>query len=67
MDIDVDVALNNNLDAMSSQLNNLKSLGQTLNKEIEEQDPILDRIKTKTENVDWKAKKQNTDMKKFLN
>lgn len=62
----VNKALNNNLDEMTSRLNNLTNLGKELNNEIEGQNLILDRIKTKTTNTDLKVSKQNSDMKRFL-
>ena len=62
----VNKALNDNLDEMSSRLNNLTNLGKELNNEIEGQNLMLDRIKTKTTNTDLKVRKQNSDMKRFL-
>lgn len=64
--VDVDAALDKNLDDMASGLARLKGLAQGLNEELHEHNDLLDRVNTKTEDVKFKVDRQNKDMSRIL-
>lgn len=64
--VDVDAALDKNLDDMASGLARLKGLAQGLNEELNEHNDLIDRVNTKTEDVKFKVDKQNKDMTRIL-
>lgn len=66
MPVDVDAALDKNLDDMASGLARLKGLAQGLNSELNEHDDLIDRVNVKTEDVKFKIDRQNKDMGKIL-
>jgi len=66
MPVDVDAALDKNLDDMASGLARLKGLAQGLNSELGEHDDLIDRVNVKTEDVKFKIDRQNKDMGKIL-
>lgn len=63
---EMDAEVDENLDAMSSQLRGLQSLGRALGDEIEEQNELLDRITSKADKTDAKVRDQDKQMKKIL-
>ncbi|CAJ0581874.1 unnamed protein product, partial [Mesorhabditis spiculigera] len=62
----MDQQINDNLHGMSSQLSNLKNLGQALGREVEDQNQMLDRIQTKADRNDTIVRSQDHQMKKLL-
>jgi len=64
--VDVDAALDRNLDDMASGLARLKGLAQGLNEELNDHNSLLDRVNVKTEDVKFKVDRQNRDMNKIL-
>jgi len=64
--VDVDAALDKNLDDMASGLARLKGLARGLNDELNDQNDLIDRVNVKTENVKFKVDRQNKDMNKIL-
>jgi len=64
--VDVDAALDKNLDDMASGLARLKGLANGLNSELNEHNDLLDRVNVKTEDVKFKVDRQNRDMNKIL-
>lgn len=63
---DREAELNQNLAAMSSGLGRLKNLGLEMSRELERQDPLIDRLNEKTERTHVRIENQNTQMKKLL-
>uniref|UniRef100_A0A914CUW1 t-SNARE coiled-coil homology domain-containing protein n=1 Tax=Acrobeloides nanus TaxID=290746 RepID=A0A914CUW1_9BILA len=62
----MDNEIDENLDAMSSQLARLKNLGSALGSEVEDQNSMLDRIQTKADRNDTVVRHQDHQMKKLL-
>ncbi|ODM98202.1 Synaptosomal-associated protein 29 [Orchesella cincta] len=63
---DVDELLDRNLDMMGDSLSRLKMLGLSLQDELGQQNELVDRITSKSENVDCKMSTQNKDMNRIL-
>jgi len=63
---EVDAILDKNLEEMGSALSRLKGLGLGLQDEIESQNDLLVRVGQKTEDADWRIKRQNKEMTKIL-
>lgn len=63
---DVDSILDKNLDDIGLSISKLKNLGLDLNKELLDQNVMLDRITNKAEDVDFKVKSQTKDMNRIL-
>jgi len=64
--LDVDAILDKNLEDMGSALSRLKSLGISMQEELEDHDKLIDRITTKTGDADWRIKHQNKEMDRIL-
>lgn len=62
----MDKQIDENLDAMSSNLRNLQMLGTALGQEVEDQNQLLDRIHSKAERNDTVVRSQDHQMKKLL-
>jgi len=62
----VDDILDRNLEDIGNSISKLKFLGLDLNKEIDDQNSMLERITTKTENVDHRINSQTKDMNRIL-
>jgi hypothetical protein len=58
--------LDKNLEDMGTYLSRLKGLGMDLNREIEDQNVMLDRIHRKTEDTDFKVQVQTKEMNRIL-
>lgn len=63
---DREAELNQNLEALSAGLGRLKNLGIDMQKELERQDPLIDRLNSKTDSTQQRIENQNTQMKKLL-
>ncbi len=63
---DVDSILDKNLDEIGVSISRLKHLGLDLNKEIGDQNLLVDRIMNKAEDVDFKVQSQTKDMTRIL-
>jgi len=63
---DVNDILDQNLEDIGVSLSRLKGLGLDLNKEIVDQNDMLERIRDKTEDADFKIQRQNKDMNRIL-
>lgn len=63
---EVDDMLDRNLDMMGSSLSQLKMLGMNLQREVEEQNEMIERISDKTQDVDFTIQRQNKDMNRIL-
>jgi len=63
---DVNDILDQNLEDIGVSLTRLKGLGLDLNKEIVDQNEMLERIRDKTEDADFKIQRQNKDMNRIL-
>uniref|UniRef100_A0A7E4VT78 t-SNARE coiled-coil homology domain-containing protein n=1 Tax=Panagrellus redivivus TaxID=6233 RepID=A0A7E4VT78_PANRE len=62
----MDNQIDENLDMMSAQLGNLRTLGRALGTEVEDQNQMLDRIQAKADRNDSTVRSQDTQMKKLL-
>jgi len=63
---DVNDILDQNLEDIGVSLTRLKGLGLDLNKEMLDQNDMLERIRDKTEDADFKIQRQNKDMNRIL-
>lgn len=62
----VDDILDRNLELMGDSISKLKNLGLDLNTEIDNQNVMLDRLHTKTEDVDFRVQSQTKEMNRIL-
>ncbi|KHJ91657.1 HAD hydrolase, family IIA [Oesophagostomum dentatum] len=62
----MDNQIDENLDAMSQNLRNLRRLGEDLGREVDEQNQMLDRIQTKADRNDAIVRVQDKQMQKIL-
>lgn len=62
----MDNQIDQNLDQMSSQLSRLRTWGNALGEEVDDQNLLLDRIQTKTERNDTVVRNQESQMRKLL-
>ncbi|EYC07751.1 hypothetical protein Y032_0069g376 [Ancylostoma ceylanicum] len=62
----MDNQIDENLDAMTKNLRNLRRLGEDLGREVDEQNQMLDRIQTKADRNDAIVRVQDKQMQKIL-
>jgi hypothetical protein len=58
--------LNRNLEEMSTNLDRLKHLGKDMQRELDRQDPLLDRLNSKVETTQARIDDQNAQIRKIL-
>nr|CAG4645985.1 EOG090X0MTI [Lynceus sp. MCZ IZ 141354] len=62
----IDAQLDDNLGVMGDTITRLKGLAVGLEKELDEQNSLIDRVHMKSEKADWKIQRQNKDMQRLL-
>ena len=63
---DREAEMNKNLDEISSGLGRLKNLGMDMQKELDRQDPLINRLNDKSDRTQSRIENQNDQMRKIL-